>query len=299
MALRPSIIDIHHHAIFQNHHTNLKLPNWSIESDEEAMERMGISGALLSLPISGPVEAVRKINTGLAELSNFNCTKYGMLASLPMLDIDGSLNEIDFALNALSADGFILPTNFQGVYLGNEKLLPILEELNRQSAVVLVHPTMPAGDNLPSFERDLSVYEYPFETTRSVMDMVYKNRVIQFPQIKWIIAHAGGTIPFLAYRLSIAGEWNGITQTEDEVIKSLKNLYFDLALSTSPTVFSSLKYLEVDDHIVFGTDFPLRFEENVNRSIKEINAFNGFTDFDKRSIFSDTANSLFKRFSRK
>lgn len=296
MALQIPIIDIHHHAIFQNHKANLKLSQWSIESDQEAMERMGISGALLSLPISGSADVVRKLNTALAEIYTFNPKKYGMLASLPMGDIDGALLEIDFAINELNADGFILPTNYQGIYLGSERLLPILEELNKRNATILVHPTLPAGDNLPTFERDLSVYEYPLETTRSVMDMIYKNRMTQFPNIKWIISHAGGTIPYLAYRLSIASEWQGITQTKEEIIKSLQTLYFDLALSTSSSVFSSLQHLVSSDHILFGTDFPLRYEEYVTRSIQEINVYQNFTDTDKSFIFSNTAKSLFTRF---
>ncbi|WP_264564722.1 amidohydrolase family protein [Flavobacterium sp. N3904] len=296
MALLNPIIDIHHHAIFQSHKANLKLPQWSIESDQEAMERMGISGALLSLPISGPTDVIRKLNTSLADINSFNPKKYGMLASLPMRDIDGALLEIDFAINELNADGFIIPTNYQGIYLGSESLVPILEELNKRNATILVHPTLPAGDNLPTFERDLSVYEYPLETTRSVMDMIYKNRLTQFPNINWIISHAGGTIPYLAYRLSIAGEWQGITQTKEEIINSLQTLYFDLALSTSPSVFSALQHLVSSDNLLFGTDFPLRYEEYVTRSIKEINDYQNFTDSDKSFIFSNTAKSLFTRF---
>jgi predicted TIM-barrel fold metal-dependent hydrolase len=296
MALQIPIIDIHHHAIFQSHKANLKLPQWSIESDQEAMERMGISGTLLSLPISGAVDVVRKLNTSLADICIINPKQYGMLASLPMRDIDGALLEIDFAINQLNADGFILPTNYQGTYLGSESLLPILEELNKHNAAILVHPTLPAGDNLPTFERDVSVYEYPLETTRSVMDMIYKNRLTQFPNIKWIISHAGGTIPYLAYRLSIASEWQGITQSKEDIINSLQTLYFDLALSTSPSVFSALQHLVSSDHLLFGTDFPLRYEEYATRSIKEINDYQNFTDIDKSFIFSNTAKSLFTRF---
>lgn len=296
MALQNPVIDIHHHAIFQNHKANLKLPKWSIEADQEAMERMGITGALLSLPVSGSVDIVRKLNIALADVYIFNPKKYGMLASLPLGDIDGALLEIDFALKELNADGFILPTNYQGTYLGSESLLPVLEELNNRNATILVHPTMPAGDHLPTFDRDLSVYEYPLETTRSVMDMIYKNRMTQYPNIKWIISHAGGTIPYLAYRLSIAGEWQGITQTRDIVTKSLQTLYFDLALSTAPSVFSSLQQLINADHMLFGTDFPLRYEQYVARSLTEINDYENFTESDKSFIFSGTARSLFTRF---
>lgn len=296
MNSKTSIIDIHHHSIFQNHKANLNLPIWSIESDQEAMERMGVTGALLSLPISGSADVIRKINCALADLYHFNPSKYGMLTSLPMADTGAALNEIDFAINKLNVDGFIMPTNYLGTYLGSELLVPLLSELNRKNAVVLIHPTQPAGDNLPTFGRDLSVYEYPLETTRSVMDLIYNDRLTQFPNIKWIVSHAGGTIPYLAYRLSIAAEWNGIVQTPEKILNSIKSLYFDLALSTSSGVFSCLQNIVDTDHILFGTDFPLRFETGVQRSIEELNNYENYTVIDKSKIFSNNAKRLFTRF---
>jgi predicted TIM-barrel fold metal-dependent hydrolase len=296
MTLYNSIIDIHHHAIFQNHKGILNLPKWSIESDNEALDRMGIIGALLSLPISATPEIVQKLNYNLAELASYNEKKYGFLASLPLGNIDAGIKEIDFALDQLNADGFILPTNYQGIYLGSNTLTPLLEKLDDRKATVLVHPTTPSGDNLPNFNRDLSVYEYPLETTRAVMDLIYNDRCNQFPNIKWIIAHAGGTIPYLAYRLSIASEWNGITQTPEQVLKSIKSLYFDLALSTSPNVFSCLQNIVDSEHILFGTDFPLRFEAGVQRSIEELNNYIDYTEKDKLNILTNNAQRIFSRF---
>ena len=296
MVVTNPIIDIHHHAIFQNHSKVLNLPKWSIESDCEALERMGIIGALLSLPISGSSEIVKKINTNLAELTSFDKNKYGFLASIPLGDIDAAIKEVDFAADQLNADGFIVPTNFEGTYLGSEKLVPLLEKLNQKNAIVLVHPTAPSGDNLPTFNRDLSVYEYPLETTRSVMDLIYNDRCNQFPNIKWIISHAGGTIPYLAYRLSIAGEWNGITQSSEQILQSIKSLYFDLALSTSPTVFSCLQNLINTDNILFGTDFPLRYETGVLRSINELRQYDNYSELEKSKIFAGNAKRIFPRF---
>jgi predicted TIM-barrel fold metal-dependent hydrolase len=296
MTLHNSIIDIHHHAIFQNHKGILNLPKWSIESDNEAMERLGITGALLSLPISATPEIVQKLNYNLAELASYNEKKHGFLASLPLGNIDAGIKEIDFAIDQLNSDGFILPTNYKGIYLGSNTLVPLLEKLNHKKAIVLVHPTTPSGDNLPDFDRDLSVYEYPLETTRSVMDLIYNDRCNQFPNIKWIIAHAGGTIPYLAYRLSIAAEWNGITQTPELILKSIKSLYFDLALSTAPNVFSCLQNIVDSEHILFGTDFPLRFEAGVQRSIEELHNYAGFSAKDKSNIFTNNAQRIFSRF---
>jgi len=297
MSSRKATIDVHHHVppgymLSSSSQSNA----WSIASDMEAMDRIGIDGALLSVPVSGSAVQVRRMNCFLAELASFNIKRYGFLAAVPFEDPDKSLVEVDFAKTKLEADGFILPTNYKGIYLGSDLLVPVFEELNRIKATVLIHPTAPAGDNFPSFDRDLSVYEYPLETTRAVMDMIYKDRLKQFPEIKWIISHAGGTIPFLAYRLSIAREWEAITQSREEITAALKSLYYDIALSTSPPVFAAMRELVPSSHLLFGTDYPLRFENGVNNSIKELDIYSGYTAEDKENIMGITAQKIFPRF---
>ena len=290
------MIDVHHHIVPQQAPKSLNLPQWSIEEDSETMDRLGIKASLLSVPASGNSEMVHRINEHLAKLVQHNTKKYGFLASLSLEHIDSSLKQIEFDYHTLHADGFILPTNFNGLYLGSDALVPLLNELNRKNAVVLIHPSKPAGDNLPTFDRDLSVYEYPLETTRAVMDMIYKNRLKQFPNIKWIISHAGGTIPYLKHRLSIAHEWNGVSQNENEVLEAISSLYFDLALSTSDNVYHCLKNVTSHTHILLGTDFPLRFETGVSKSLNHIDNTTVFSQSEKQDILYHNAHSLFPRF---
>lgn len=146
--------------------------------------------------------------------------------SLPYEDLDQALKEIDYAFDTLKVDGFALVSNFGGIYISDDRLDKIWEELNRLCEVVFVHPGKPAGDNLPLFGRDISVYEYPFDTTRGMMDLIYKGKLQRYPNIRLIFAHAGGTIPYIAYHLSIAKEWGAITQNPEEVLSSLINSYY-------------------------------------------------------------------------
>lgn len=169
------MIDVHHHIVPQHAPKSLNLPKWSIEEDSEAMDRLGIKASLLSVPATGNAEMVLCINEHLASLVQYKSKNYGFLASLCLESIDNSTEQVHSAYNSFHADGFILPTNYNGLYLGSEKLIPVLDALNRNNAVVLIHPSKPSGDNFPSFDRDLSVYEYPLETTRAVMDMIFNN----------------------------------------------------------------------------------------------------------------------------
>jgi len=292
------MIDVHHHIVPLQAPKSLNLPKWSIEEDLETMDRLGIEVSLLSVPVSGNTEMVLRINEHLASLVQYNSNRYGFLASLSLENIDSTLGQVDFAYDSLKADGFILPTNYNGLYLGSEKLLPLLYELNRRQAVVLVHPSTPSGDNFPTFDRDLSVYEYPLETTRAVMDMIYKDRLTQFPNIKWIISHAGGAIPYLSHRLSIAHEWNGVSQDENEVLEAISSLYFDLALSTADNVYQCLKGVANISRLLLGTDLPLRCESGVSKSLDHINNTSVFTEIEKQDILFDNAHRLFHRFEK-
>lgn len=291
-------IDIHHHVIGKNNPNAAMLPPWDMDIDAEAMKQMGITGALLSLPVSATPEITRQMNDFLAGFVKYDPKKYGMLACLPMAFTEEALKEIDYAYDTLNADGFIIPTNTKGIYIGDDKMDEILEKLNRRSAVVLLHPTKPAEVNDSLFVKDMSIYEFPFETTRAMMDYIYRGKAQKYPNIKWIISHAGGTIPYIAYRLSqVAQENKASSLSSDEVIASLKSFYYDVALSTAPTVFSTLKELVGTSQILFGTDYPLRQEKNVSDSIEQLRSYTGFDEDDKQLIMSETAKKLFPRFS--
>jgi predicted TIM-barrel fold metal-dependent hydrolase len=290
-------IDVHHHLIGKNNPNAASLPQWNIELDMESMDRMGLTNVVLSLPVAGAPEQNRAINDMIASLAAKDPKRYGMLACLPSAHVDAALKEIEYTCDTLKADGFIMPSNAGEIYIGDDRMDEILAELNRRSAVVLIHPTK-AGGEIPSMlVTDLSTYEYPFDTTRAVIDLVYSDKIQKYPNIKWIVSHAGGVLPYITHRLStVAQENKTMPLTSDEVMASLKTLYYDVALSTVPYVFATLKELFGTSHIVFGTDAPLRYEGPVTESIQQLKSYPGFDEADMKKIMSETAKELFPRF---
>ncbi|AFM41500.1 putative TIM-barrel fold metal-dependent hydrolase [Desulfosporosinus acidiphilus SJ4] len=289
-----SFIDVHHHLIGKQHLAGM--PDWSLELDKESMDRMGLTNALLSLPVAGAPEQTRGINDMIAGLAAKDPKRYGMLACLPSAYVDAALREIEYACDTLKADGFCMPSNASGIYIGDDRMDEILAELNRRSATVLLHPTK-AGGEIPSLlVTDLSTYEYPFETSRAMIDLIYRGKIQKYPNIKWIVSHAGGVLPYIAYRVStVAQENKAMPLTSDEVMSSLKTLYYDVALSTAPYVFATLKELFGTSHIVFGTDAPLRYEGPVTESIQQLKSYRGFDEGEKSKIMSENAKELFPR----
>lgn len=186
-------IDIHGHffppayqQLLQRHHIEfldgVKAPVWSVKRQWEYMERLHISFAVLSL--SSPhlhlgdkaeaVETARGCNVYGAELSRRYPERFAALASLPLPEISESIQEIRYYREKLGICGFALLTNYHGLYLGNEELDPVMEELNRQPTLVTIHPTLPwkntvrAAEELPG-----PVMEYFFETTRAVVNTIF------------------------------------------------------------------------------------------------------------------------------
>ena len=274
-------IDVHHHIIpefYSQIWESLKIPagtaipKWSLESSETLMSKLEIGTAILSLSapggiIAGPQDSVRslvrKTNDYANSLRATNLAKFGFFASLPSLvDLEGTLAEIDYAFEHLQADGVTLFTSYQGQYLGAEGFRPVWSRLNQYKAVVHVHPihSREAPFTTPFMPQPL--IDYPHETARTASDLVLSGRKRQSPDCKIILSHAGGTFPILAQRLTVLATtlFKELLVDEsprgDQILEDAKSFYFDLALGSSSNVLDMLVKWAPPDHILYGSDYP-------------------------------------------
>lgn len=292
--MQQKIIDIHHHVF----PPDFTIHRWCMEEDIEEMNRLGITGVLLSCPLPATSDNVRKINEFLAEKSAYDVRRYGFFASIPFDNVDSALKEIEYAGDVLKADGFALPSNNHSIYIGDDRLDPVFDELNRRKSIVFLHPSpkRPDGFELRMPTGNDSVYEFVFETTRAVMDYIYRNKMIRNPEIRWIISHAGGTIPYLAHRLSHASEWGAIEQSSGEIMSQLRALYYESALSSDDSVIFTLKRLAGASHILFGTDYPPTQAEYIAESMRSIKMCGTLSCEEQDMVLSGNAENLFTRF---
>ena len=174
-----------------------KAPEWSPERAIAMMDSNGIAEGILSVS-SGPsipdaVKLLRRCNEAGTELRQQHPGRFGLFASLPLPDIDASLKEAVYSLDTLKADGVIVFTSYSGQSLGEERFVPLWEELDRRGAVVFIHPNEPAYD-MPKIA-PASVLEFPFETTRTATSLIISGALQRFTRIRFILSHAGGTLP--------------------------------------------------------------------------------------------------------
>ena len=257
-----------------------RAPEWTPQHSIDAMDRNGIATAIVSISAPGfacdegkRTDLCQRCNVYAAQMRSDFPGRFGSFAGLPLPDIDTSLAEIDRSLGSLKAEGICVLTNYNGRYLGDPHFEPIFVELNRRRAVVYVHPTeAPCGCyvGLPA-----ASLEYPFDTTRTIASLLFNGTLSRFPDIKFIFSHAGGTIPFLADRLSRLDRRPDYKRhVPDGVIAALKRLYYDTALSANRGAMDALFSLVAPTQVLFGSDYPYAPEETMVGTVKGLTALN-------------------------
>lgn len=233
----------------------------------------------------------RKVNEYTADLVQKMPGRFGNFITLPLPDIDASLSEINYAYEHLDADGVVLMTNYQGIYLGDERFSSVWDELNRRSAVVFIHPAKPPMASIAGIPGP--VIDYPMDTTRTAIHMVVEGVMKRCQNINVILSHAGGFLPYASYRFAELLPGLHPTLSKDEMLGEMKKFYFDTALSSSHVALKSLLAFAEPGHILYGSDFPYapasvstsfahqldNYENYTGDQLREINYLNGLKLF--------------------
>ena len=277
------------------------LPQWSPESAIDLMDSQEIATGILSLTAPGIVgwdqterrEMARRVNEYTADLVAKRPDRYGHFATVPLPDLDGALSELEYALDTLRADGVILLGNYAEIYLGDPSLEPLWAELDRRQAVVFLHPGLPLS---PVAGVAGPLVDYPFDTTRTAVQLVLNGIVDRYPGARIILAHAGGFVPFASHRFAqLARVFRPDAAKPTAILASFRRFYFDTALSSSPAALPSLKAFAENGHILFGTDFPFAPSDVVTYFTAKLHAYESLTDDEQTAISHGNASTLFPR----
>lgn len=269
-------IDVHHHFAPPTYTQLLSerkilpapLVGWSAEKTIEDMDRGGVAAAMNSIVVPGvwfgDVAQARRLardsNEYAAKLVSDHPKRFGNFATLTLPDIEGSLREIEYSLDALKADGILLWTSYGEKWLGDPFFAPVFEELDRRKAVVFVHPVENAC--CTNFPREFrAAIEYGTDTTRAIVRMIYTGASSRYPNIRMIFSHAGGTLPFLIGRFVRPApparegrEYRPPPDFQAEISK----FFYDTAQTYNRVPMEALRHVVPVSQIVFGTDFPYR-----------------------------------------
>jgi predicted TIM-barrel fold metal-dependent hydrolase len=293
-APTPHRIDVHHHLFPPAYRTAIgsqaaALPAWSPAQSIEEMDKGGIATSVLSLSSPGvwfgDADQARRlsriVNDYGAMTARDHPGRFGLFGALPLPDIDGSLREIEYALDTVKADGIGLFTSYGDKWLGDASFAPVWTELNRRKAVIYVPAVM---------------IEWATDTTRTVASLLFSGAAARYPDIRWIFSHGGGTMPFLLSRFVYQeATMKGKEQVLPKgLMYELKKFYYDTAQANSAPALAALLKVAPLSQILFGTDYPFRTSAEVTGGLTA----QRFPTKDLRAIERDNALRLLPELQR-
>jgi 6-methylsalicylate decarboxylase len=312
------IVDLHHHVIpdfyweASNEDGNaaggINPPRWSLDGSIAYLDEAGIDVAVPSISTPGvhlgddaaARNLARQVNEYLAGIKHDRPDRFGAFAALPLPDVEGTLDQIAYALDVLELDGVSVFTNAGGSYLGDSRFDPIFTELQRRAAVVFVHPTASPDPIAHTLGLPDSLLDYPVDTSRAIAKLHYSSTLARTPDVKYVFVHAGGTIPYLASRFAIVDEMQAIPGAEERgaFADVLPRLYWDTASAFSDPVLHMLRSVTGLANVVFGTDYPYPRDAISIGGLRQLQNTSELDSGERRDVLGGSAVRLIPRLSR-
>jgi 6-methylsalicylate decarboxylase len=302
----PHRIDVHYHgnspgfiAAIKAHNTGqTALMNWTPAKALEDMDRDGVATSIMSTSepsvYFGDAAAARALarecNDYAARLVADHPTRFGMFATLPLPDVDGTLREIEYAFDTLKADGVCFMSSYEGKYLGDPMFAPVMDELNRRKAVAYTHPFRGAMINILPDNRALGI-TLSTETTVTIQSILYTGTATRCPDLRFIWSHGGGTAPYITGRLGAAIGPDGKPNAN---LAAMQKFYYDTAQAFNEYTLPTFTTVVPMSHILFGTDYPFAQAATVAKGLADYR----FAPASLRAIERDNALELFPRLKR-
>lgn len=240
-------------------------PQWDPDTHLRLMDDLGIERSVLSVSSPGvhfgDDEAARalarSVNEAGAEAVARHPDRFGLFASLPLPDVDGALDELRYSFDELNADGVVILSNSRGTYLGDPRMEPVLDELDRRRAVVFLHPTSIAAHDQVDLGYPNPMMEFLFDTARTVVSYVMSGAAARHPGIRLVVPHGAGVLPLLVDRVEMFGTMLGGAEDGGPGIRELvRTFWFDLAGAPNPLRTAALSSVADPGHLLYGSDYP-------------------------------------------
>lgn len=286
------MIDVHLHLIPQFYREAVyeagagpaiaRYPDWTPQLALDLMDKHGIALAIASmaqpgvgfLPSGKAASFARRCNDYAAELIARHPERFGCFGLVPMHDIDAAITEARYCLETLRFEGISLFASYGEKFIGDASFDPLMNYLDAANAVVHVHPSLhPSSKSLdlpwPGF-----MIEYVFDTTRAAVNLLFSGALQRYAKIRFILSHAGGTLPYIAWRLSVAPMIDARLEqrSREQIFAGLKTFWYDNALASGQQPMGALSHIAAKERIVFGSDWPFCNDRVVAEEVADFTA---------------------------
>lgn len=211
----------------------------------------------------------RRTNEDMSKICAEHKDYFRFFASLPLPDVEGSLLEIDYALDHLGAVGFQILTNSHGIYPGDPRFALVFDKLSARNAAVFFHPTSCNIQNpdtgsvrrvTPNPGVPSPLMEFMFDTTRALTSLITSRTVQRCPGITFLVCHCGATFPPIIARIAEFSKFllpAGETVSDEEIKELFQTrFYIDLAGIPFPDQIHGLLRVVDSSRLLYGSDYP-------------------------------------------
>ena len=229
------------------------------------LEKEGVDTQIITFTTPGthvetPERAVRfatMVNDAFAKIVKERAPRFSTLATLPLNDVAGSVAELSRAVTKLGFPGAMVFSNVNGVALADAGYEPLWAEANKLHAVIHIHPTDPVGVEAMKDYWLMPLVGFLFDTTLAAAKLVFAGVPERYPNIKWVLSHLGGAIPYLAERLDRGFEAFPDCRADITIKPSeyLRRFYFDTVNFDPMAVRLAVDFAGAGQ-ILAGSDYP-------------------------------------------
>jgi aminocarboxymuconate-semialdehyde decarboxylase len=232
---------------------------------QSVLEKEGVDTQVITLTTPGthvepPEQAVRLarlVNDAFAAITRERNERFAALATLPLCDPAASVTELRRAMTELRMPGAMLFSNVNGVALADERFDALYAEADKLGAVLHIHPTDPVGVEAMTDYWLMPLVGFLFDTTLAAAKLVFAGVPARYPNIKWVLSHLGGAIPYLAERLDRG--WEAFPDCRENIAEApstyLRQFYFD-TVNFDPRALELAVDFAGASQILAGSDYP-------------------------------------------
>ncbi|GMQ77430.1 MAG: amidohydrolase family protein [Gammaproteobacteria bacterium] len=266
---------------------------------QEVLERAGVTRQVLTFTAPGTLveepkraaELARTVNDALARIKQQRSERFTALATLPLHDPQASVEEFERVTGELGFRGVMVYGNANGKALADQQYWPLYERANDLGSVFYIHPNYPVGLEAMADFGLMPLVGFMFDTTLAAAHLVLGGVAEEFPNVKWVLGHLGGAIPYLAERLD-RGYYN-YEQCADKIRKPpseyLKNFYYDTVNFDPKCLQLAIDFAGVE-RIIAGSDYP-HLIGSLEQMVESIESLD-ISDTDKSRILAGNAAEL-------
>jgi predicted TIM-barrel fold metal-dependent hydrolase len=235
-----------------------------------------------------------RINDNLAEIIDRYPGKFVGFGSISFGDRQRSIAEVDRCIMKLGFKGIQIFSNISNKLLDSEKFVPILKHIAELGVAIHLHPAIPLNRIGLNSSTQFLPLGFPYDTSLNVVRLIQSGLFDETPDLKLIVAHAGGVIPYLWGRIRTYNAPSPFVTDPPQLRQPIEYYLSKLYVDTVCYHIEALKCcydVMGAEHLLYGTDHPFGRYDVAAELIEQLDC----PASDRDLIYSGNAKRLLNR----